>query len=67
MSVQMRHLEGKGSNRKCLKPSRTWLKSSGIFPGWRWKICWTSNKILADKHSSLQMWMLSDTNSHCAL
>ncbi|XP_039520914.1 uncharacterized protein LOC120474481 isoform X3 [Pimephales promelas] len=23
MSVQMRHLEGKGSNRKCLKPSRT--------------------------------------------
>lgn len=67
LSVQMGHLEGKGSNRKCLKPSRTWLKSSGIFPGWRWTICWTSNKILADEHSTFQMWMLSDTNSHCAL
>lgn len=51
VSVQMGHLEGKESNRKCLKPSRTWLKSSGIFPGWRWTICWTSNKILAAEHS----------------
>ncbi|XP_051996851.1 uncharacterized protein LOC127653988 isoform X3 [Xyrauchen texanus] len=39
MSAQMGHLEWKGSNRKCLKPSRMRLKSSGIFPGWRWPIC----------------------------